>query len=132
MYSLYEENWKKSINTSSKLNSYCLYKKYFLVEKYLNKSFNKRCNFSKLRVSAHILHSETGRHKKTKVPPEQRFCTFCSNLVENEFHFLLECNLYNQERNDFFNSVPSINDLTIGEKFVSLMSGNFEGTFRIC
>ena len=53
----------------NKLRTYCLFKRKFEYEKYLNmqKDFNKRRNITKLRISAHRLEIEIGRYaNKTK------------------------------------------------------------------
>ena len=52
---------------------------------------------TKLRISAHNLQIETGRYTVPKTPIENRKCSHCG-LIEDEFHFLLECSLYNTER----------------------------------
>ena len=43
-----------------------------------------------------FLKIETGRYDKEK--PEERLCLWCSNAIEDEKHFLLECNLYRSIR----------------------------------
>ena len=49
--------------------------------------------YSRLRLSSHNLAIETGRY--TSIPRRERICTFCNtNVVENEFHFLLACPYY--------------------------------------
>ena len=53
---------------------------------------------TKLRVSAHRLSIESGRWSKTNPTPlSERNCVFC-NLLEDEYHFVLEGNLYNTLR----------------------------------
>ena len=48
----------------------------------------KRKNFSKLRISAHNLNIEVGRHKRPrKVPEDERICDECKE-IENEFHYV--------------------------------------------
>lgn len=48
---------------------------------------------SKIRLSSHILAIETGRFNRTT--RNQRKCIYCNiNCVEDEFHFLLVCPLY--------------------------------------
>ena len=52
----------------------------------------------KLRLSSHRLEIEVGRWAKpNRTPLDQRKCRIC-NIVEDEFHFLLECELYKQIR----------------------------------
>jgi hypothetical protein len=47
------------------------------------------------------LNIETGRY--TGIPIQLRTCIFCTNtFIEDEVHFLLECELYNKERELLF------------------------------
>ena len=97
--------WRKSIwsnklacepNHGNKLRTYRYYKKSFTNETYLNcvKNTNHRKALCQLRTSSHTLMCEVGRYHK--LPYEQRICLFCpSKKVESEFHFLFECQFYN-------------------------------------
>jgi len=63
------------------------------------------CNFqfqpyalTRLRVSSHCLEVERGRWLKlNKIPFENRKCQYC-NVLEDEFHFIFECPMYNNIR----------------------------------
>ena len=130
----YVRLWAKFINgdgrDSNKLRTYCTFKNpNFSREKYLdlNIQIHKRKHFSKLRISAHDLQIEKGRYNKT--PLERRLCNFCrQSVVEDEFHFMLKCDLYAAERQALFDSLLihsyNIATLTSNEKFKFLMSGN--------
>ena len=128
----YTRLWAKFINgdgrDSNKLRTYCTFKNpNFRREKYLDLSIPiyKRKNFSKLRISAHDLQIEKGRYNKT--PLERRLCNFCTHaVVEDEVHFMLECELYAAERQILLASLEphNINYLSVHEKFIFLMSGN--------
>ena len=52
---------------------------------------------SRLRMASRRLHIETGRWTSTDLT--DRTCLYC-NTLENEFHFLFECNLYNNKKTD--------------------------------
>ena len=55
-------------------------------------TINTEIFFSKSRLSSHCLNIEQGRHKKPKVPLENRICHNCSmSMIEDEIHFLLQC-----------------------------------------
>ncbi len=55
---------------------------------------------AKFRISSHNLHIEIGHYERLKLEPHQRLCVYGDmQTVENEFHFLLECPLYINERN---------------------------------
>ena len=49
-------------------------------------------------ASNHRLMIEVGRHNIPKTPPEERFCPFCPDFVENEFHFMFSCPTYTHLR----------------------------------
>ena len=56
---------------------------------------------ARFRCSSHPLHIEKGRHSKTAL--EDRICNYCmkmfkSVLLEDEYHFLCACPLYNDLR----------------------------------
>ena len=76
-----------------------------------NPNFNFRKNISKLRISDHNLLIERGRY--SKIPRNQRTCSSCS-IVEDEKHFLLECEIKKHLRkaflNDFYLEFPEIKD----------------------
>ena len=56
---------------------------------------------SRLRLAAHRLSIETGRWAKPNpIPVNERRCIVC-NVLEDEYHFFLECSLYNDLRNAF-------------------------------
>jgi len=76
---------------SSKLRTYALFKTEPGLEKYLAevKNVSIRQHVTKFRLSNHRLAIETGRHDG--VSPEERFCTFCPNEIEDEAHFLFKC-----------------------------------------
>lgn len=59
---------------------------------------------SKLRLSSHRLFIESGRWNRPQpIPREERKCSFCDKL-EDEYHFLFECSLYNDDRQVFIKS----------------------------
>ena len=69
----------------------------------------------------------TSRYKNgVYVPYEQRICPICDNEVENEIHFLLNCDLYNDFREDLLNLatnvMPTFNDLNVCDKFNYLVA----------
>jgi hypothetical protein len=64
---------------------------------------HRRC-LTKLRISAHRLHIETGRYQG--IPPHQRLCEQCdSGEVEDEIHFLLCCSKFREERQQLFKTI---------------------------
>ena len=55
------------------------------------------------RLRDHNLTIETGRHRQTWLPKEDRLCPHCTqHEVETELHFLTTCPNYTQIRETFF------------------------------
>ena len=95
-----------------KLDTYFSVKYDFYKEPYLNlENFHLRKVICKLRITAHNLLIETGRFSKSRIlPREERICRFCNlNAIENEFHFLTQCSLYNNERVKLFEKIRNFN-----------------------
>ena len=69
---------------------------------YLRKSLPNSIirTLSKFRLSAHSLNIETGRYNN--IQRQNRICTKCNRMeVEDEFHFVFVCPLYNNLRTKF-------------------------------
>ncbi len=90
-----------TLDDSSKLFLYSKLKTEIRMEDYLSdlKNFNSRKILTKLRLSDHNLEIEVGRYKK--IPREQRLCKTC-NILDDEYHFFLNCNICNNIRNNFY------------------------------
>ena len=43
-----------------------------------------------------------------KIPLEERLCTRCENKVEDKFHFVTECELFDIVREKFLNDITEI------------------------
>ena len=96
-------HWKTRIGNpelEKKLSLYSKVKEDFQVGNYLAMpSFRNRQIISKFLCSNHKLRIETGRH--SNIPREQRVCELCeANKVEDEHHFILECQAYEEIRKD--------------------------------
>ena len=116
---MYINQWSKILNKhthftpqSNKLELYCQFKKSYELEKYLLNVKNRqyRVALTKLRISAHSLHIETGRyHKPMKTPVNDRICLHCDlGIIENEEHFLLSCTKYDALRNKMINEILEV------------------------
>ena len=100
-----------------------------IVEKYLAVLDVKKIRyfFVNFRVGSHDLEIERGRY--SNIPRQNRICTLCnSSSLEDEFHFLLNCEFYSELRmlhipRKYF-SPPTIN------KFNVLMSCKNETTIK--
>ena len=98
----YISNWMSQLSEKPKLRTYLMFKTEYGIEKYLKLpiSRSKRSLLAQLRVGILPLKIETGRY--TNVPKEERMCDFCPNAVEDELHFVFDCNIYNVIRNQLF------------------------------
>ena len=107
------QSWKSSVDEMDRLKLYRVYKRYHEVEDYIDKlgSFHKSL-IANFRCTGIPLKCVTGVYYE-KIDYEVCFCDFCkSPLVENEFHFLLECDAYTHIRKkyipSFYWNPPSI------------------------
>ena len=63
---------------------------------------------TKLQISTHCLNVEKCRYNKIIIPPvTYRICPFCPKKVENEYHFVLECDKYTNIREKLLSSISS-------------------------
>ncbi len=82
-----------------------LFKEEFKYETYLTytKNVNHTLALFRFRISSNNLCIETGRYTRPRLPENQRNCIYCKSYnVENELHFLLECDMYKCERGSLF------------------------------
>ena len=89
---IFTNEWKEKVRTSTKCDTYRLFKDTMKFENYLKHQNRKeRVAMTKLRISDHKLMIEQGRHTRPTTPRDERFCHICKNTVEDETHFLTEC-----------------------------------------
>ena len=107
----FQDCWSQEKSSSIKLKLfYNSYKHSFSKEPYLDLVTNPAFRFTttRLRISAHDLHIESGRY--TKTPREDRLCKWCKltmgeQQVETEEHFLFSCDLYATLRRKMISSL---------------------------
>lgn len=127
---LYIEFWKEEIKNNNKLEIYRSLNRNYCLAPYLQniKDRKKRNILTKYRISDHNLHIETGRHKQTWLPRDMRSCSFCTNEVENEEHFLLYCCKYTPIRETYFvelkKYIPNFEILPSQSKICILLGEN--------
>ena len=108
---IFTQQWRKDIESSSKLRTYALVKKDLCVEPYI---LHIRGNhlitaMARYRMSSHDLNIERGRYNNPITPMNQRIYTMCeSNEIDNEMHFLLHYNAMNNKREILLNYVATI------------------------
>ena len=104
----FDNNLQTYLNSdiNKKLSVYKNVKYSFDIEPYLMKITGPfiRKSVTLLRLSAHNLYVETGRYSKVK--REDRICQLCeSNEIEDEVHFLIDCDFYNNIRQKYVNNI---------------------------
>ena len=108
---IFTQRWRKNIESSSKLRTYALVKKYFCVEPYI---LHIRGNhlitaMARYRISSLDLNIERGRIKIPITAKNQRICTTCEiNEIDDEIHLLLHCSAMNNVRKILFDSIAAI------------------------
>ena len=101
LYEKYEGEWKSYLDKSTRLEFYRNMTNKYNFENYLDIITNRRhkAAYAKLRISAHKLHIKVGRYKKydsklrkyVNPPREERTSSKCKDKVEDEYHFLFDC-----------------------------------------
>ena len=95
---IYKQEWQISVNETSSNRLYKHIKERFHFEPYLNLvNKAKRLHISKVRLSSHLFLIERGRWGTKKLKLEERKCEIC-NVLEDEYHCLIECVRFERER----------------------------------
>ena len=124
------KEWQASLNDVKAhpiLKTYNFIKTRYGTEPYLYKvkNFKYRTAIAKLRTSSHSLEIERGRYTKPKTPAHQRLCSMCKT-VEDEFHFIMECECNSELRHGLFDKMSNqykiFVELNQLEKFIYLFT----------
>lgn len=113
----------------NKLRTYRTFKNDMYLEKYLINIRDRdlRKYFCRLRISAHNLPIEKGRHRRPKKTPIQdRVCDLCnSGEIGNEMHLVNQCISLKTERDICFDKIKSrdasFENMNNNEKFIYIM-----------
>jgi hypothetical protein len=111
--------WRnKRNNGCSKLKFYNAIVKDYKLEPYLESTKNTkhRLALAKLRISAHDLEIEKGRYKN--IISTERLCKTCKT-IEDEFHFLDECIIYNELRKTLLSDLKLQSNSKVSEIILS-------------
>lgn len=118
---------RSSSNEANKLRTYRLFKHNHQQEHYVTliKDPYIRSSVTKLRLSAHSLMIEKGRHLRIDV--NQRICPKCTlGEIENEMHAVIYCPASQTERSAFFGTLekqfPEWPSYTDTQKFNAIMT----------
>ena len=95
----FKQDWRGRINSSSRATFYKEIKLTHDPSRYLTAAVprNHRIAMSRLIISSHSLRVETGRWTRPVTPREERTCPMC-NKLEDEYHMIFECDMYNELR----------------------------------
>ena len=97
---LYLQSWESLVSKSSGATNYKIFKKKFGLNNYFRLLNNKQCRIlTAFRTRNHRLPVETGRWNNT--PLNGRICHLCQSEIGDEFHFLLKCDLFKEQRLKF-------------------------------
>ena len=134
LQNIYKEQWKLdmhddtkiNLNQRNKLRTYRLFKTDYSFENYLKgvKDSNTRKAITRLRISAHSLQIEKGRHLGR--PVAERKCVYCtSGEIEDEYHIIMKCAAYDNTRKREFDklkiSIPFLCTISEKDQFVEIM-----------
>ena len=121
---------RNTIN-GNKLRTYRKYKTQLFDISYCKTVVNRshRRILANFRSGALPLAIETGRYARPQIPLDERKCNFCNrNCIENEIHFLVDCDLYTDLRYELFHKAQQLADtfhsFDSEEKFIFLKSND--------
>ena len=113
--------WKQEVNRvkqglnddtdHNKLRFYKSLKSTFDIEPYVEsvQNRNQRAWLSRIRISAHRLHIETGRYHQPVTPVNERVCHYCDTLSIDDEEHLLTCPTFSVKRNCLYGKISAIN-----------------------
>ncbi len=128
------KQWLDEITKKPKLRTYVTVKNSYEVEPYALSFMNRkhRSYLAQYRCGILPLSIEAGRWGI--IPLEHRICKMCYSLVvEDEFHFIFRCSLYDNIRDAFLqhviNTILNINEKNEIDKIKMFVSKEFVGYF---
>ena len=93
----YLQTWNSLVSKSSSGVNYKIFKNEFGLNDYFLKLNNKQCRIlTAFRTRNHKLPVETGRWNNT--PLSDRICHLCQSDIGDEFHFIMKCTFFNDQR----------------------------------
>ena len=104
------QHWYSRIENSTRASFYNVFTNFGFSDFLKHVNVKKyRIALTRLLVSSHRLNIETGRW--SNIPRNERLCSIC-NKLEDEYHFLFECKLYDELRvkyiKKYYRSRPSM------------------------
>ncbi len=119
-----------NIGRKPKLHIYVTFKDTYEVESYALSFMNRKHRSYLAQYQCGILPLEIENGRWQNKPVEERMCKVCeSGEVENEFHFIFSCTLYNNIRATFLqnidNIIPNIKELNEASQIKTFISKDF-------
>ncbi len=134
---MHEDQWREQLmrdvaingaqHGGNKLRTYRTFKQEYKTETYVQIIRQKkfRSAYAKFRCGVAPIKIETCRYGLNRVPVEERLCDTCQ-VVEDEYHVMMQCSLYNDIRIEYLTSICTINnnfnELSLQEQFKEIMS----------
>ena len=120
-----QEEWKRRVESKSKLRTYRKVKTELETEEYLEEgTAQERRVMVMMRGGTNDLRIETGRYEKLE--KDERKCIFCeSGEVEDETHFLCRCEAWREERELVLEKVRKL-EVRMSEEQIMLLGGREE------
>ena len=120
-----QEEWRKRMDSKSKVRTYRMLKTELETEKYLEEgTAQQRRVMVMIRGGTNDLRIETGRYEKLE--EKERICIFCeSGEVEDEKHFLCRCEAWKDEREVVMRKVRKLG-VKMTDEEIMFMSGREE------
>ena len=125
LHNLEKQQWLEEVNTNRFCYNYRIFKQNLSFENYLtNLPFLHRLNFSKFRCKNNKLPVNLNRFSKTEI---DRNCQLChSGDLGDEFHYLLLCKFFVNERKNYLSEYYYKNPNTL--KFNELFNNEDQNT----
>jgi hypothetical protein len=115
-------NWDVARHNKDKLRTYNIFKWNYECEEYVYMQLSRRARslVAQFRCGILPLQIEIGRYRN--IPVADRRCFSCANGIEDEYHILCICPVYNNIREELYsiisNANPSFDDLDLFDKFL--------------
>ena len=112
-YNQFIQMWKLDLHKNNrwpKLDMYKFIKNDYCIEPHILyvKNKNHQRALTRLRLSAHKLDFEIGRHRRPYIPRHQRLCLYCNcGEIADEIYFILKCNFHTEARHSLFKLIAS-------------------------
>lgn len=117
----YIQNWSSLVDKASSGINYRMFKETFQINNYFSYLTNKKIRImTAFRTRNHRLPIEIGRWQS--IPLNERICWLCNDDIGDEFHYVLKCRYFNEERQRLIKPYFFRNPNTI--KFNSLMNSS--------